>query len=56
MSKVKNSKFIFNWILINQLAVGTSPIDSENIIFLRKKKLEILLDYAVLKKFNGMKI
>ena len=43
MSKVKNSKFIFNWILINQLAVGTSPIDSENIIFLKKKKVRNII-------------
>ena len=43
MSNVKNSKFIFNWILINQLAVGTSPIDSENIIFLKKKKVKNII-------------
>ena len=43
MSNVKNCKFIFNWILINQLAVGTSPIDSENIIFLKKKKVRNII-------------
>ena len=43
MSNVKNNKFIFNWILTNKLAVGTSPIDSDNIIFLKKKKVRNII-------------
>ena len=43
MRSFKKSKFIFNWILINQLAIGTSPLDSEDIIFLKNKKVKNII-------------
>lgn len=43
MSKLNKNKFIFNWILINRLAVGTSPENSENIFFLKKKKIRNII-------------
>ena len=41
MNNTSNYKFIFNWILINKLAVGTSPLKESDIKFLKKKKLRI---------------
>ena len=41
-SKLKN-KFIFNWILKNKLAIGTSPMNTEDLIFLKKNKVKNIL-------------
>ena len=35
--KELKENFIFNWILKNKLAVGTSPIKSDHINLLKKK-------------------
>ena len=35
---------IFNWILINELAIGTPPISIEDQIFLKDKKISAILD------------
>ena len=37
MSKIKSYKFIFNWILLNRLALGTSPQKKEDVNFLKKQ-------------------
>ena len=39
----KQHKFIFSWILSNQLAVGSSPADSENVVFLMKNKVKNII-------------
>ena len=39
----KKYKFIFNWVLINKLAVGSSPLNKENISFLKKKGIKNIL-------------
>ena len=36
-SKLEN-KFIFNWVLKNKLAIGTSPMNIEDLILLEKIK------------------
>ena len=36
-------KFIFNWVLKNKLAVGTSPMDIKDIVFLENKKVKNVL-------------
>ena len=43
MNNTSNYKFIFNWILINKLAVGTSPLKESDIKFLKKKKIKNIL-------------
>ena len=35
---------LFNWILINELAIGTPPISIEDQIFLKDKKISAILD------------
>ena len=42
ISKSKD-KFIFNWVLINKLAVGTSPMQYEDIILLKTNKVKNIL-------------
>ena len=39
MSKEKKSNFIFNWILINQLAIGNSPGRSSDLKLLQENKI-----------------
>ena len=39
----ENYKFIFNWILKDQLAVGSSPILSSNLNFLKEKKIKHII-------------
>ena len=41
-SKIKN-KFIFNWVLKNKLAIGTSPNYIKDIILLKKNKVKNIL-------------
>ena len=41
-SKSKN-KFIFNWVLRNKLAIGTSPMKIEDLILLEKSKVKNIL-------------
>ena len=41
-SKIKN-KFIFNWVLKNKLAIGTSPMDIKDIVLLENKKVKNIL-------------
>ena len=41
-SKLKN-KFIFNWVLKNKLAIGTSPMNIEDIVLLLKNKVKNIL-------------
>ena len=43
MNNISNYKFIFNWILINKLAVGTSPIKESDIKLLKEKKVKNIL-------------
>ena len=43
MNNKSNYKFIFNWILINKLAIGTSPLKESDIKFLKKKKVKNIL-------------
>tara|TARA_B100000674_G_C37309474_1_gene675790 strand:+ start:63 stop:539 length:477 start_codon:yes stop_codon:yes gene_type:complete len=43
MNNISNYKFIFNWILINKLGVGTSPLKESDIKFLKKKKVKNIL-------------
>ena len=45
MSKTFNvkEKFIFNWVLKNKLAIGTSPMKSEDIILLKKNKVKNII-------------
>ena len=39
MNNIKKNEFIFNWVLKNKLAVGTSPVEDENIAFLKRNKI-----------------
>ena len=41
-SKLKD-KFIFNWVLKHKLAIGTSPMNIKDLIFLEKKKVKNIL-------------
>ena len=41
-SKLKN-KFIFNWVLKNKLAIGTSPMNIEDLVLLEKNKVKNIL-------------
>ena len=41
-SKLKN-KFIFNWVLTNKLAIGTSPMNNKDLILLKKNKVKNIL-------------
>ncbi len=43
MNDRKKYKFIFNWVLINKLAVGSSPLNKENISFLKKNGIKNIL-------------
>ena len=43
MNDKKTYKFIFNWVLINKLAVGTSPLNQDNISFLKNKGINNIL-------------
>ena len=43
MNDKKTYKFIFNWVLINKLAVGTSPLNQDNISFLKNKGIKNIL-------------
>ena len=40
---IENYKFIFNWVIINELAVGNSPKEIENTNFLKKKGIKNIL-------------
>ena len=41
-NSLKNN-FIFNWILQNKLAIGTSPINEEDVNILKKNKVKNIL-------------
>jgi len=43
MNNISKNQFIFNWILSNKLAIGTSPIESKNLIFLKTKKVRNII-------------
>ena len=43
MNEKENYKFKFNWILINKLAIGTSPLKKENVEFLKIKGIKNIL-------------
>ena len=40
MNNTTNYKFIFDWILINKLAVGTSPTQESDLNLLKKKNVK----------------
>lgn len=52
MNKTKENEFIFSWVLRNQLAVGSSPSESENIVFLMKKKVKNIIGLCSEKESN----
>jgi len=41
-SKLKD-KFIFNWVLRNKLAIGTSPMNIKDVILLKKNNIKNIL-------------
>ena len=43
MINTSNYKFKFSWILINKLAVGTSPLKESDLNFLKGKKVKNIL-------------
>ena len=43
MNNKSNYKFIFDWILINKLDVGTSPTKESDLILLKEKKVKNIL-------------
>lgn len=43
MNKTKKYKFLFNWILSNRLAIGTSPASEDNVNFLINSGIKNLL-------------
>ena len=55
MSENKNEKFIFNWILINKLAIGTSPIKNENLIYLSNKGVKNIIGLCSTKEASWHK-
>ena len=47
--------FIFNWILINKLAIGTSPSEEKNLEFLKKMKVESIIGLCSPEEINWHK-
>ena len=43
MTSKEEYKFIFDWILINKLAIGTSPTQEKDLILLKKHKVKNIL-------------
>jgi protein-tyrosine phosphatase len=43
INKISSDNFIFNWILKNKLAVGTSPEKKEDMILLKKYQIRNIL-------------
>ena len=43
MSNPKKYKFHFNWILSNRLAIGTSPLEEDNVNFLVDKGIKNII-------------
>ena len=43
MNRIHKTRFIFNWILTSKLAIGTSPVEYENLIFLKTKKVKNII-------------
>ena len=39
MNNTEENQFIFNWILKKKLAVGTTPIKDEDLVFLKRNKV-----------------
>jgi len=66
MSEKNNYKFIFNWILIDKLALGNSPINNRNVDYLKQNGIsnvlalcsdsEIKWDIEVSKTFSSKRI
>ena len=52
-SRLKD-KFIFNWVLRNKLAIGTSPMNIKDVILLKKIKLKIFYAYVAKRSQNGI--
>ena len=52
-SKLKD-KFIFNWVLRNKLAIGTSPMNIKDVILLKKIILKIFYAYGMKRSQNGI--
>ena len=43
MNKEEQNQFVFNWILKNQLAVGTSPSKEEDLFFLKEMNIRNII-------------
>ena len=43
MNEKDNYNFIFNWVLINKLALGNSPFKQENLDLLKKKGIKNII-------------
>jgi len=43
MTNKEEYKFIFDWILINKLAIGTSPIQEKDLKYLKKNNVKNIL-------------
>ena len=41
---MNRERLIFDWVLINKLAVGSKPIDKSDILFLEKKGIKSILN------------
>ena len=49
---LRKNKFIFNWILINHLAVGTSPLYEEDLTILKKNKIKNVIALCSIEEVN----
>ena len=52
MNNVRKNKFIFNWILSNKLAIGTSPVENKNLIFLETKQVRNIIGLCSKKEID----
>ncbi len=58
MYRDKNFKFIFNWVLVNKIAIGTPLKSEEDVSLLKKKKIKSILslcaeDILIKKLYNN---
>ena len=55
MNKINRNNFIFNWILKNKLAIGTSPLSDEDLNFLTTKKVKNIIGFCSNKEIEWHK-
>lgn len=49
---LEHKKLKFNWVLVNSLALGTAPFNSEDVLFLKSCKIKSILSLCNEKEFS----